>query len=83
MMERPRTDRLTTGTLPPIVRERFKPTEAEYRHALSLIPPDTRDLTARLCGDPLPGDTRRNLIKEPARFGNHGSPPLERSTARG
>jgi hypothetical protein len=28
------------------------------RHAeelLKLVPPDTRDLTARLCGDPLPG----------------------------
>jgi hypothetical protein len=31
----------------------------ELRARLSLIPPDTRDLTARICGDPIPGDRRR------------------------
>lgn len=49
-------------TLPSLERGQFKPTEAEYRHAISLIPPDTRDLTGRLCGDPLPGDTRRQNL---------------------
>lgn len=82
---RPRADRFNVepGKLPPIEREQFRPTEAEYLHAISLIPPDTRDLTARFFGDPIPGDTRRPHHFEPTRFGNHGSPPLERSTARG
>lgn len=32
-----------------------RPTHEEYRAAVRRIPPDTRDLTGRLCGDPLPG----------------------------
>jgi hypothetical protein len=34
---------------------RFRPTPAELRALARAIPPDTRDVTARLCGDPLPG----------------------------
>ncbi len=30
-----------------------RPTDAEFRAAQRLIPPDTRDLTARICGDPI------------------------------
>lgn len=33
----------------------FRPTEAEFRAAQKLIPPDTRDLTGVICGDPIPG----------------------------
>ena len=30
-------------------------TDEEYKRRMAEIPPDTRDLSARLCGDPLPG----------------------------
>lgn len=32
-----------------------RPTNEEYRRKIREIPPDTRDLCARLMGDPLPG----------------------------
>lgn len=32
-----------------------KPSEADLRARLAEIPPDTRDITGVLCGDPLPG----------------------------
>lgn len=34
--------------------------EEAWLRQLSAIPPDTRSLTGRLMGDPLPGDTRRS-----------------------
>jgi hypothetical protein len=34
-------------------------TEAELKARRALIPPDTRDNTGRLLGDPIPGDLRR------------------------
>jgi hypothetical protein len=34
-------------------------TKCELNARRSLIPIDTRDLTSRLCGDPIPGDRRR------------------------
>jgi hypothetical protein len=34
----------------------------ELQARLSLIPADTRDTTGRLLGDPLPGDTRRQMF---------------------
>jgi hypothetical protein len=36
-------------------RQVWKPDWQEVEVRLSEIPPDTRDLTGRLCGDPLPG----------------------------
>lgn len=33
--------------------------ERELQRRLSLIPPDTRDLTGRAFGDPIPNDRRR------------------------
>lgn len=33
----------------------FRPTQAELDSLLSKVPRDTRDFTARVCGDPLPG----------------------------
>lgn len=35
----------------------------ELMRRLALIPPDTRDLTARICGDPIPNDPRRQLCE--------------------
>lgn len=37
------------------VRPEPRVSEEEFLRAAALIPPDTRDLTARLFGDPLPG----------------------------
>jgi hypothetical protein len=34
--------------------------DAELNARRALIPHDTRDLTARICGDPIPGDPRRS-----------------------
>jgi hypothetical protein len=39
-----------------------RPDPAEVLRMLAAIPPDTRDLTARLCGDPLP--TRSALYQK-------------------
>jgi hypothetical protein len=40
------------------------PSEQDFAERLAEIPPDTRTLTARICGDPLPGrsafDRRQN-----------------------
>jgi hypothetical protein len=38
----------------------LSPEELERRRAL--VPPDTRDHTGRLLGDPIPGDERRQLF---------------------
>lgn len=38
----------------------IKVTAEEYAARLAEIPPDSRSLTARICGDPIPGDARRN-----------------------
>jgi hypothetical protein len=35
--------------------------DAELNARRALIPPDTRDLTGRICGDPIPGDPRRSI----------------------
>ena len=35
-------------------------TKEELARRLALIPIDTRDLTARICGDPIPNDPRRS-----------------------
>jgi hypothetical protein len=35
--------------------------DAELNSRRALIPPDTRDLTGRICGDPIPGDPRRSV----------------------
>lgn len=35
--------------------------DAEWKRQLALMPRDTRDLTGRLMGDPIPGDPRRAL----------------------
>lgn len=34
----------------------------ELERRLALVPKDTRDFTARLMGDPIPGDKRRELF---------------------
>jgi len=36
-------------------RALYEAKREEFRRALESVPADTRDLTARLCGDPLPG----------------------------
>lgn len=40
--------------------------KADAAARLAEIPPDTRDLTQRFCGDPIPGDPRRPWRKEPS-----------------
>lgn len=35
--------------------DRYRPSPGEIAELLKLVPPDTRDLTGVLCGDPLPG----------------------------
>lgn len=43
---------------------RHKPiSEDELIKRLAMIPADTRDLTARIMGDPIPGDKRREVCK--------------------
>lgn len=37
----------------------FSVTKMDFEARLAEIPPDTRSLTQRLCGDPIPGDPRR------------------------
>lgn len=37
-------------------------TQAELRERLALVPRDTRDLTGRIMGDPIPGDQRRVMM---------------------
>ena len=44
--------------------QRYRPTPAELRKAVLAIPKDTRDLTARMAGDPLP--ERSALAKKQA-----------------
>jgi len=41
-------------TLPPIVRGGSEAVRRDAAKLMAQIPPDTRDLTAQLCGDPLP-----------------------------
>lgn len=36
--------------------------EAEWRRQIAIMPDDTRDLTARVFGDPIPGDPRRHWL---------------------
>lgn len=38
--------------------------EEELAKRLALIPEDTRDLTGRMFGDPIPGDRRRKCIRD-------------------
>lgn len=33
--------------------------ELQWREQMKIMPPDTRDFTARFFGDPIPGDPRR------------------------
>lgn len=40
---------------------RSKAVDAEWKRQMELMPQDTRDLTGRLMGDPIPGDPRRPL----------------------
>lgn len=40
---------------------RSKSADAEWEHQMALMPRDTRDLTGRLMGDPIPGDPRRQF----------------------
>ena len=40
---------------------RSKAVDAEWKRQIELMPQDTRDLTGRLMGDPIPGDPRRPL----------------------
>jgi hypothetical protein len=40
--------------------DRGRLTDNELKARRALIPLDTRDLTAKLCGDPIPGDRRRS-----------------------
>jgi hypothetical protein len=35
--------------------QRYRPTPAELRRLAREVPPDTRDVTGQLLGDPLPG----------------------------
>jgi hypothetical protein len=35
-------------------------TDSELKARRALIPHDTRDVTGRICGDPIPGDRRRS-----------------------
>ena len=46
--------------------KRFRPSPAELRRAVLAIPKDTRDLTARIAGDPLPTRSAldRKVVKE-------------------
>lgn len=41
------------------------PTEDEVRRLLDLVPADSRDLTGRVFGDPIPGDPRRPHLRRP------------------
>jgi hypothetical protein len=47
-----------------VCRAAYKPSPEDYAARLSEIPPDTRTLTARLMGDPIPG--RRAIDKRSA-----------------
>lgn len=40
---------------------RSREADAEWKRQMALMPKDTRDLTGRLMGDPIPGDPRRAL----------------------
>lgn len=44
--------------------DRHRPTQADIQARLAEIPPDTRSITARIFGDPLPG--RRALDRRPS-----------------
>jgi hypothetical protein len=37
--------------------------EADWRRQMAAIPDDTRDLTARICGDPLPGRSALDMAR--------------------
>lgn len=44
------------------VSHRVAITKEELARRKALVPVDTRDLTARICGDPIPNDPRRSAV---------------------
>src|SRR5690348_11394150 len=63
-----RTNVERTGPCPHLERYKFA-LERDARKLMKQIPPDTRDLTAQLCGDPIPG--RRAIDKIEMKLGKH------------
>lgn len=57
--------RVQTGSMNGIrLGEGVRLSADELRRRRALIPDDTRDLTGRVFGDPIPGDPRRQTARE-------------------